>query len=216
MLFLILLIANILASSFSGNLATHDSEIQSLKNNAPHIDKKVLQLALNAYRKVDHQGRVKNPTLTVIDFSLPSNQQRMWIFDMKKDALIFKTWVAHGKNSGAGANTKRFSNAPDSKESSLGTYITQDTYIGHKGYSLHLQGIEPGFNTNAHARHVVVHGAWYVNPEFIKRQGRAGASWGCPAIPAPMAKPVINTIKNGSVIFAYYPDSNFLSHSSYI
>jgi hypothetical protein len=88
--------------------------------------------------------------------------------------------------------------------------------MGHKGYSLNLQGLEHGFNDNAYNRRVVMHGAWYVEPNFIKRSGRAGLSWGCPAIAATLAKPVINTIKNGSVIFAYFPDKYFLSHSGYV
>jgi hypothetical protein len=103
-----------------------------------------------------------------------------------------------------------------SKETSLGTYVTRDTYIGSKGYSLNLQGLEKGFNDNAYQRRVVIHGASYVEPEFIKQTGRAGRSWGCPSIAQTIAKPIINAIKGGSVVFAYYPDKNYLSHSNYV
>lgn len=195
---------------------TEQAELQKLSQSAPFLNKKVIAFALRAYKKASTQGAVKNPVLTVIDFSLPSNQRRMWIFDMHTDKLVFKTYVAHGRNSGQGAVPSRFSNSMSSKESSLGTYITQDTYMGHKGYSLNLQGLEKGLNSNAHNRRVVVHGAWYVDSSFIKKEGRAGCSWGCPAIAAKLAKPVINAIKNGSVLFAYYPDNYFLSHSKYI
>jgi hypothetical protein len=187
-----------------------NSEMNQLSQNAPHLNKQALQFALQAYHKAMDAGDVKNPTLTVIDYSVPSNQPRMWIFNMNTDALLFKTFVAHGKNSGQSANATQFSNNMSSKESSLGTFITEDTYNGHKGYSLHLKGLVKGFNDNALERHVVVHGAWYVNPDFIKQQGRAGASWGCPAIATNLAKPVIDTIKNGSVVFSYYPSPKFI------
>lgn len=193
-----------------------NTEVQHLSSAAPQLDKNVLKLALTAYKKVKDNGSIKKPLLTVIDYSLPSNKQRMWVFDVHQERLLYNTYVAHGKNSGGSAIAKHFSNVSSSKESSLGTYITRDTYMGHKGISLNLQGLDHGFNDNALNRRVVMHGAWYVNPSFIKATGRAGLSWGCPAIGTEVARPIINTIKNGSVIFAYYPDRNFLSHSHFI
>ncbi|WP_238584444.1 murein L,D-transpeptidase catalytic domain family protein [Legionella gratiana] len=191
-------------------------EIEKLSQSAPQLNKEVILLALSAYTKVSEQGDVKNPVLTIIDYSVPSDQPRMWIFNMNTESLVFKTYVAHGRNSGDGKVPVSFSNDMSSKKSSLGTYITENTYVGHKGLSLNLEGLEKGLNSNAYDRRVVIHGAWYVEPSFIKREGRAGCSWGCPAIAESIAKPVINTIKNGSVVFAYYPDSYFLSHSNYI
>lgn len=189
-------------------------QLQHLSQRAPKLDKKVLKMALVAYKKASSKGTVKKPVLTVIDYSLPSSKQRMWIFDLRKEKLLYNTYVAHGMNSGM--NTPHhFSNKSSSKETSLGTYVTRDTYIGSKGLSLNLQGLERGFNDNAYNRRVVIHGAWYVEPDFIKKTGRAGRSWGCPSIAKTLAKPVINTIKNGSVVFAYYPDKNYLSHSGY-
>lgn len=190
-------------------------KVQHLSHTAPKLNKNVLKLALTAYKNASKKGGVKKPVLTVIDYSLPSNKQRMWVFDLNKERLLYNTYVAHGKNSGVN-RASHFSNTESSKQSSLGTYITQNTYIGHKGYSLNLQGLDKGFNDNALNRRVVMHGAWYVEPDFIKRSGRAGLSWGCPAIAQTLAKPVINTIKNGSVIFAYFPDKKFLSHSGYL
>lgn len=200
--------------------ATHLSmlisqQVQHLSKKAPELNKKVLTLALTAYKKAAAKGSVKKPVLTVIDYSLPSSKQRMWIFDLSKERLLYNTYVAHGMNSGM--NTPHhFSNRPSSKETSLGTYVTRGTYFGHKGLSLNLQGMERGFNDNAYSRRVVIHGAWYVEPDFIKKTGRAGRSWGCPSIAETLAKPVINTIKGGSVVFAYYPDKNYLSHSGYL
>lgn len=189
-------------------------QLQHLSQKAPRLDKKVLKLALVAYKQASTRGTVKKPVLTVIDYSLPSSKQRMWIFDLNKEKLLYNTYVAHGMNSGM--NTPHhFSNRTSSKETSLGTYVTRGTYMGSKGLSLNLQGLERGFNDNAYNRRVVIHGAWYVEPDFIKKTGRAGRSWGCPSIAKTLAKPVINTIKNGSVVFAYYPDKYYLSHSGY-
>jgi hypothetical protein len=190
-------------------------QIQHLSQVAPKLNKKVLSLALNAYQKASAKGAVKNPKLTVIDYSLPSSKQRMWIFDLKKEKLLYNTHVAHGQNSGMNV-PKHFSNRPSSKATSLGTYLTRGTYFGSKGLSLNLQGLEKGFNDNAYSRRVVIHGAWYVEPGFIKRAGRAGRSWGCPSIAKTIAKPVINLIKGGSVVFAYYPDKKYLSKSRYV
>ena len=192
-----------------------NAHMKRLSQKAPQLNRKVLQLALRAYKKASDRGAVKKPVLTVIDYSLPSNKQRMWVFDVSKHQLLYNTYVAHGRNSGADT-PHHFSNKLSSKETSLGTYVTRDTYIGSKGYSLNLQGLERGFNDNAFNRRVVIHGAWYVEPDFIKKSGRAGRSWGCPSIAKTLAKPVINTLKGGSVVFAYYPDSYYLSHSGYV
>lgn len=213
----VLLTSNITSSTllFAKPGQDINAQVQHLSHKAPQLNKKVLKLALTAYKNASKRGAVKKPVLTVIDYSLPSNKQRMWVFDLRNERLLYNTYVAHGKNSGVNV-AKNFSNRESSKQSSLGTYITKGTYIGHKGYSLNLQGLDRGFNDNAYNRRVVIHGAWYVEPDFIKRAGRAGLSWGCPAIAQTLAKPVINTIKNGSVIFAYYPDKYFLSHSGYL
>lgn len=213
----VLLATNITSSatSFAKSVPDVNAKLQHLSRKAPKLNRNVLKLALTAYTNASKKGRVKKPVLTVIDYSLPSNKQRMWVFDVRNEKLLYNTYVAHGKNSGVNL-AKHFSNRHSSKQSSLGTYITKNTYIGHKGYSLNLQGLDRGFNDNAYDRRVVIHGAWYVEPDFIKRSGRAGLSWGCPAIAQTLAKPVINTIKNGSVVFAYYPDKKFLNHSGYL
>lgn len=190
-------------------------QIQHLAAKAPQLNRQVLKMALAAYKKADSKGTVKKPVLTVIDYSLPSYKQRMWIFDLKNEKLLYNTYVAHGRNSGADI-PRHFSNKSSSKETSLGTFVTSSTYMGSKGLSLNLQGLETGFNDNAYNRRVVIHGAWYVEPEFIKKSGRAGRSWGCPSIAKTLAKPVIDIIKNGSVVFAYYPDKYYLSHSGYV
>ncbi|MDF1678550.1 MAG: murein L,D-transpeptidase catalytic domain family protein [Legionellaceae bacterium] len=192
-----------------------NTEVQHLSRKAPLLDRKVLKLALVAYQKAKRTGLTKKPILTVIDYSRPSSEQRMWVFDLNRDKLLLNTHVAHGKNSG-GITPRHFSNQISSKETSLGTYITQDTYIGANGYSLNLKGLEKGFNDNAYVRRVVVHGANYVEPSYIKRTGYAGRSFGCLAVARTLTKSVINLIKDGSVVFAYYPDKQYMSRSHYL
>ena len=212
----IILASNMSSSTIAARPAFDvNQEVSHLSRKAPQLNKKVLKLALTAYQNASTKGAVKKPVLTVIDYSLPSSKQRMWIFDVRNSRLLYNTYVAHGKNSGMDI-PNHFSNQTSSKQTSLGTYVTRDTYMGSKGYSLNLQGLEKDFNDNAYNRRVVIHGAWYVEPDFIKKAGRAGRSWGCPSIAKTLAKPVINTIKGGSVVFAYYPDHKYLSHSGYL
>ncbi len=187
---------------------------QKLHFSAPGLQQGALKSALHAYLTAHSKHLVRKPILTVIDYSLPSSQQRMWVFDMQRQKLLLNTYVAHGQNSGM-AVANRFSNYPSSKSSSLGTYITQDVYSGHNGVSLNLQGLEKGFNDNALSRRVVIHGAWYMEPSFIHSTGRAGRSWGCPAVAQSIASSLIQSIKGGSVVFAYYPDFRYLHSSSY-
>lgn len=191
------------------------TEVTRLRKLAPQLNQKTLSYALTAFKNAKQTGQVKKDVLTVIDYSLPSSKQRMWVFDLNHEKLLYKTYVAHGRNSG-NVKPTHFSNKISSKESSLGTFITKYTYTGSKGYSLRLQGLEKGFNDNAFKRAVVMHGAWYVEPKFIKQAGHAGRSWGCPSLGHSITKPIINSIKEGSVIFAYYPDKNYLSHSEFV
>lgn len=187
---------------------------QHLHALAPNLNSQALKYAIHAYETAATRHLVKNPMLTVIDYSLPSSRQRMWVFDLRKQSLFLNTYVAHGQNSGMNT-ANHFSNRPSSKSSSLGTFITRDTYSGHNGVSLNLQGVEQGFNDNALSRRVVIHGAWYMEPSVIRSMGRAGRSWGCPAVARSIAPRLINSIKGGSVVFAYYPDFNYLHRSHF-
>lgn len=189
-------------------------EVQIFHSQA-NIDDRVLRLSLTAYLNAKKKGYAEKPYLTIIDFSKPSNEKRLWVLDLKNGRTLFDTWVSHGKNSGGLVPTS-FSNNPGSLKSSLGVFVTEEPYIGKNGYSLRLKGVERGINDNAYRRSVVIHGAWYVNPDTIRRYGQAGKSWGCPAVSADLAKPLINTIKENSIVFAYYPDSNYIAHSKYL
>lgn len=157
-----------------------------------------------AMERIKGNKAVKNNSLLVIiDFSLPSTQERFYVIDLKNKKLLYHTLVAHGKNTGENM-AKHFSNENGSKKSSLGLFVTAETYTGKHGFSLKLDGLDKGINDNARERLIVIHGADYVTPEFAKQQGRLGRSWGCPALPPTLTKEIINTIKGGYPLFAYY------------
>ena len=148
----------------------------------------------------------------MIDYSLPSTEPRLWVFDLVHRKLLFHELVAHGRNSGGDLAT-RFSNRPDSLESSLGLFRTLGAYDGHNGYSLRMEGLDPGFNSNALERALVIHGAAYVNPALARKEGRIGRSWGCPAVRTAVARPLIDALKGGQYVFSYYPNPQWLGAS---
>jgi hypothetical protein len=187
---------------------------EMLSRAAPGADRKVLQLAARAMSCALRRPELGiDPTrLSVIDYSRPSTQQRMWVFDLARQKLLFEEWVAHGRNSG-GNQTEHFSNRDGSFMSSLGAFTAKETYMGGNGYSLRLEGLEPGFNDHARDRAIVIHGAPYVNPTMARLQGRLGRSLGCPAVRLTVARPLINSLRNGAMVFAYYPDKAWLERS---
>lgn len=193
-----------------------DKEIGIIISQADNLDPDILKLALKAYVKAYHHGLVNKPYLTVIDYSKPSSERRLWVIDIKRDYVVYNTWVTHGKNSGKNYATS-FSNRPGSLQSSYGVFLTTDQpYTGDNGYSLRLVGLEPGINDNAYKRDIVIHGAWYAEPSVARKYGQLGRSWGCPAVSDRLAKPLINTIKQQTIVFAYADKRNWLRHSSYL
>ncbi|MBA2655156.1 MAG: murein L,D-transpeptidase catalytic domain family protein [Gammaproteobacteria bacterium] len=188
---------------------------QSESDNKWDVNPRVWNLALKAYNNAMQKGYIKQKVVTIIDYSLPSSVKRMWVVDVGNKKVLYHTLVAHGKFTG-GLFAKHFSNKPGSRASSIGTFITENTYMGSNGYSLRLRGLEPGFNERAESRAIVVHGAWYATQNFASHHGRLGLSWGCPAVSPLLAKPIINHIKNGTLVFAYYPDTQWLEHSRFL
>jgi hypothetical protein len=176
----------------------------------------VFQLALEAAACAVRSGSIEAlTTLTVIDYSRPSTEKRLWVFDLRTRELLFEELVAHG--SGTGDNLARtFSNDAESHQSSLGLFRTEDTYVGKNGYSLRLRGLDAGFNDHAYDRAIVMHGAPYVSDAVARAQGRLGRSWGCPALREGIAHEVIDTVKGNGLVFAYYPDAAWLAASKYL
>ncbi len=189
--------------------------LYTLKAEAPDLNPVVLELALEAADCAWKDGEKRRDILSVIDYSLPSVEPRLWVFDMNSKKLIYKELVAHGVGSGEFTATK-FSNQHGTKQSSLGLFRTGTTYFGQNGYSLKLHGLEEGVNHKALARTIVIHGAWYVSENFGKKHGRMGRSWGCPALDPKVAKPLIDTIKEGTLLFVYYPDLDWLNSSIFL
>jgi hypothetical protein len=180
------------------------------------LDRDVLDLALGAASCAVRSGAVKSPrTLTVIDYSRPSSRERLWVLDIKTGELLYEELVAHGQGTGADIATK-FSNNDESHQTSLGLFVTDTTYVGKNGYSLRLDGLDKGFNDRARDRAIVMHGAPYVSESFVKANGRLGRSWGCPAVSDAVARELIDRVKGGSLVFAYYPDAQWLKTSKYL
>lgn len=192
------------------------SEIKAmLIKEAPTLSSAVIDNVLTTLKCADQYNVNHNNILTVIDYSLPSNQKRLWIFDLKDEKLLFNTYVSHGITSGS-LLSDAFSNRNNSKASSIGVYTTEKSYYGRDGLSLRLDGLDRGFNDNAQNRAVVMHGGWYVDEAFIKKYGRAGRSWGCPALPLDLYQSVINTIKEKSLFVVYYPADTWLAKSKFL
>ncbi|OFX90102.1 MAG: hypothetical protein A2W99_17415 [Bacteroidetes bacterium GWF2_33_16] len=169
------------------------------------IPEPAINLAFNGYLHLKHQNLLRNDSLlTIIDFSRPSIDKRLFILDLRNERIVKNTLVAHGMNTG-GQDAESFSNEMDSNKSSLGLFITQGTYEGKHGYSLRIKGMSKGLNDNVFKRAIVIHGADYVSDSFIKQTGRLGRSFGCPALPLDETKEVIDLIKDGTCLYIYHP-----------
>lgn len=209
-----------LGLAFAGAVHAADSAAppalaSALLRAAPDANPQAVRLAVQAMSCAVRHGAPVAQRLGVIDFSRPSTERRLWVFDLQRRRLLFDEWVAHGRGSGEDY-ARRFSDDPGSLASSLGLFRTLQTYLGHNGYSLRLEGLEPGVNDRAYERAVVIHGARYVSAAFAQRVGRLGRSFGCPAVREAIAQPLIDSLKNDQYLFAYYPDARWLARSPYL
>ncbi|RQO32117.1 hypothetical protein DBR32_00440 [Taibaiella sp. KBW10] len=185
--------------------------------NFKKISKEVFIKGYHGYLNLRQSGQLDNDrdVLTICDFSLSSNVPRLWVIDLKKKKVLFNSLVAHGQGSGEEFATS-FSNTENSHQSSMGFYVTDNTYYGDKGYSLKLQGKDAGYNDQAYNRAVVIHGADYVSYGFIQGNQRLGRSWGCPALPVELTRPIIDNIKGGTALFIYAPNRKYLASSRWL
>ena len=201
-----------LTAGLVGIAATAGSAARSI----PAPDPAILGMAMSAVACATSSGEIEPPrTLTLIDYSLPSTEPRLWVFDVATGETLFSELVAHGKNTGDNMAT-RFSDELESHQSSLGLFVARNPYVGTNGYSLRLDGLEPGFHGRARERAIVMHGAPYVDGAMAARQGRLGRSWGCPAVREAIARNIIDTVRDGGVIFSYYPDDTWLKESRFL
>lgn len=189
---------------------------ESMHLAAEGLSSDAFQKAWLGYQQLSRQGELpRQDIITIADFSKPSSEKRLFIIDLLHKKVVFKSLVAHGKNSGQ-LYAKSFSNQPETNKSSLGFFLTLNSYVGENGFSLRLKGLEKNINDKAYERAIVMHGAPYVSENKIRQQGFLGRSLGCPAVPASSAKKIIKTIKNGSLIFIYHPSSQYVKQSRLI
>ena len=204
-----------LAATCSTAYAANPQLLSKLSHAAPELNPQALKSALSAMQCAVNNGAKQAQHLAVIDFSQPSTARRLWIFDLNRKTLVLRDLVAHGKESGENFATS-FSNTEGSNQSSLGLFSTQESYVGSHGYSLRMDGLEPGINDSARDRAIVIHAANYVNPLWSERQGRIGRSQGCPAVRPQVARQVVDKLKDGQFMFAWYPDQRWLQSSAYL
>ena len=185
----------------------------SLGLNGMGLNKAAFKYAWTGYRNLLEKGKLKNPgVISICDFTQSSSHKRLYIIDLDNMRVTMNTYVAHGKKSG-GEFARSFSNSSNSHKSSLGFYVTGGTYLGSHGLSLRINGLERGINDKALARNIVVHGSQYTGDDFLEDNSFCGRSYGCPAVPSTEADAVINTIKDGTCLFIYYPNPVYLKKS---
>lgn len=203
------------AQAMPSSAATAAPLAAQLAKVAPDLNAAVLKKAVSAMQCAVASGADPAARLAVIDFSLPSAQQRLWIFDLQRKSLLLQDLVAHG--SGSGDNyAAAFSNIEGSHQSSIGLFRTSESYTGRHGYSLRMDGLEAGINDLARQRAIVIHPADYVDPAWVERYGRIGRSQGCPAVRPEVSQMVVDNLKGGQFMFSYYPDEHWLATSEFL
>ena len=200
-------------STTDPNSTVADIIYDSLNLEKLGLKKEAFEYAYAGYQNLSEKGELNNQNvITICDLSQSSSKKRLYLIDIKDYKVLLNTYVAHGRNSG-GEYAKKFSNNPQSLQSSLGFYKTKKTYYGSHGLALTITGLEKGFNDKAERRKIVVHGSDYIGDNYLRLAKYMGRSFGCPAIPKKYTKTLINTIKNGSCLFIYHPDKNYLTNS---
>jgi len=186
-------------------------------NGRAGMDRDVLDLALQAARAAREKGYGRRNILALLDFSLPSSEKRLWVLDLAASSVLFNVRAAHGRNSGDQLHAESFSNRSGSYMSSLGLFECAETGVGNSvGYYVALDGLEPGYNDNAREREILVHGSSYVTDEFYEAYGYVGRSLGCVAVSDEISDDIVDTLSGGALLFAYYPDDDWLSHSTFL
>jgi L,D-transpeptidase catalytic domain len=193
--------------------ATPHIQIDALLKLAPQLPPQAVEMALRALDRLEANGtKVRSDVVTIIDYTKPSTERRLWVFDLAHTQVLFHELTAHGKNSGEN-QAVRFSNDTNSLMSSLGVFLTGDVYTGKHGMSLRLKGLEKGINDNSMERAIVIHPAAYVSEALSNAKGRIGRSWGCPAVRPEISRRLIEAVEGGTLVLAYYPDQNWIQNS---
>lgn len=204
---------------FAGSLSDHRGEgstdarfiYDQIDNQSMSFE--AFDLAFRGWNELKDSIDLIDNVISVLDFSQPSNRKRFYLINLDTREVIYQDYVAHGRNTG-NLMAENFSNIPHSNQSSLGFYKTAETYHGKHGLSLKLDGLEKGINDKARQRAIVIHAAKYAEASFIKKYGRLGRSFGCPALPAQNYDEIIELIKGGTLLFIYFPEPGYLDNSS--
>jgi len=200
------------------DLNTILSSIKGDEFTSKGLRKEVFFKAIQAFKSAHKQGQMKYSVVSIADFTLHSSKKRLWTIDLKTKTVLFHTVVSHGKGSDTDHDGKlnSVSNVPQSKQSSVGLYKTAETYTGKHGYSLKMDGLEKGFNDNARERAIVIHGAEYARDSFVRKHGKTGRSFGCPAVSDSISEEFINTVKGGTLYWIYVDDNAWLAKSNFL
>ena len=213
------LISLALSLSLLLTVATHAAADVNLfrlvERECPSLSHAAINTGIKAYQTAYQAGLDAQQLLTIVDFTKPSNQNRLCAINIKRGRVLFNTLVSHGRGSGL-RYAEHFSNQVNTHESSIGVYLTGKSYHGEFGYAMRLYGLDRGFNSNAAKRDIVVHPDRFVSKEIALRFDRVGRTWGCFALEPKLTKPFINTVRNGSLIVAYYPNKHWLQHSIFL
>jgi len=203
---------------FAGNMINHPSAVYSnskliynqIGNNS--LSFKAFDLAFRGYTELKNSLHLRENIITFVDFSQPSTKKRFYLINIDSKEVLYQDYVAHGKNTGV-LDANKFSNTINSNQSSLGFFKTAETYYGKNGFSLKLDGLEKGINDQARTRGIVIHTAYYAEELFIKKYGRLGRSFGCPTLPSENYNKIIELIKDGTLLFIYFPEERYLQRS---
>jgi hypothetical protein len=180
----------------------------------PHV----MEDALTIFDTAWHGADTSRLLYTVADFTLPSYEPRQWTFDLATGDLLYALHVTHGsggQDPNDPAMVAQMSNISGSHMSSVGLMRTAETYYGSWGYSMRLDGLEPGHNDLVRPRAIVIHPADYATPAFVAQNGYLGRSWGCPAVDPAFSADLIDTIKNGTLFLSYFDDTSWMNTSTY-
>ena len=197
----------------SGLLAEMSSLYNEINLKSLGLSEKAFDYAYKGYTYLMlHHSLNRGNMISICDFSQSSRRKRLYVVDLEQKKVLINTYVAHGRKSGS-EYARSFSNNPESHKSSLGFYVTEQTYYGDHGLALKIHGLERGFNDKADARNIVIHGSEYVGTGFLRMNRFNGRSFGCPAVPSSQTDTLIQTIKNGSCLFIYYPTKKYITKS---
>jgi hypothetical protein len=138
----------------------------------------------------------------IADFSKPSSEARFHLVDLQ-NGTVQSHLVCHGRGSDPAHSgyLERFSNDFGSYATSNGTYVTDAYYDGKYGLSLRVRGLDWS-NSNAESRAIVIHNAWYAEPEMLQQHGQLGRSEGCFAMPRASQYEVMKRLAGGRMIYA--------------